>query len=149
MRKREDLGKGQWEVLTYVTNHAPVTVAQVAEAFAQSHGLARTTVLTVMERLRAKGYLTRAKSKEDGRSAVYEYAPSVSKTQLMRDAVSQFVETTMGGSFAPFLAYLAQETEVSDEQLRELKSLVRELESGNRSKTHPSSDEGIKGAHHE
>jgi predicted transcriptional regulator len=98
-------------------------VAQVAEAFGQSHGLARTTVLTVMERLREKGHLTRER-----RGVVYEYTPVAPKAQVLRDQVAQFVEGTMGGSFAPFLTYLAQETEVSDTQLHELKRLVQELE---------------------
>ena len=124
-RRMSGLGAQQWQVLHWVSEHAPVTVAQVAEAFAQSHGLARTTVLTVMERLREKGHLTREK-----RGTAYEYAPAVPKAQMLRDQVAQFVEGTLGGSFAPFLAYLAQETEVSDEQLRELKRLVRELEAG-------------------
>jgi predicted transcriptional regulator len=109
--------------LRWVSDHAPVTVAQVAEAFGQSHGLARTTVLTVMERLREKGHLTRER-----RGAVYEYTPVAPKAQVLRDQVAQFVEGTMGGSFAPFLAYLAQETKVSDTQLDELKRLVQELE---------------------
>lgn len=124
-RKKPNLGEGQWDVLRWVSDNAPATVAQVAEAFAHSHGLARTTILTVMEKLREKGYLVREK-----RGAVYEYSPSVPKAQLLHEQVEQFVEGTLGGSFAPFLAYLAQETQVSDEQLDELKRLVRELEQG-------------------
>ncbi|HXI16154.1 MAG TPA: BlaI/MecI/CopY family transcriptional regulator [Chloroflexota bacterium] len=123
--KKPGLGAQQWEVLRWVSEQAPVTVAQAAEAFAQSHGLARTTVLTVMERLREKGHLTRQK-----RGTTYEYSPAVPKAQLLREQVAQFVEGTLGGSFGPFLAYLAQETEVSGEQLHELKRLVRELEAG-------------------
>jgi predicted transcriptional regulator len=124
-RKKPSLGEGQWDVLRWVSEHAPVTVAQVAEAFAQSHGLARTTILTVMEKLREKGYLIREK-----RGTIYEYSPAVPKAQLLHEQVEQFVEGTLGGSFTPFLAYLAQETRVSDEQLDELKRLVRELEQG-------------------
>jgi predicted transcriptional regulator len=122
-RKKPELGAGQWEVLRWVSENPPVTVAQVAQAFAQSHGLARTTVLTVMERLREKGYLTREK-----RGAIYEYSPVATRSQMMHEKVGQFVEETLGGSFAPFLAYLAQETKVSDEQLQDLKRLVQELE---------------------
>lgn len=122
-RKKPGLGAQQWEVLRWVSEHAPVTVAQAAEAFAQSHGLARTTVLTVMERLREKGHLTREKT-----GSSYEYRPAVPKAQLLREQVAQFVEGTLGGSFTPFLAYLAQETQVSNEQLHELKRLVQELE---------------------
>lgn len=121
--KKPGLGEGQWEVLRWVSENAPATVAQAAEAFALSHGLARTTVLTVMEKLREKGHLTREK-----RGAIYEYSPAVPKAQLLRERVAQFVDSTLDGSFAPFLAYLAQETEVSAEQLQDLKRMVSNLE---------------------
>ena len=121
--RNSGLGEKQWEVLRWVSENAPVTVAQAAEAFGQSHGHARTTVLTVMEKLRGKGYLTREKH-----GAVYRYSPAVPGAQLLGERVAQFVDGTLGGSFAPFLAYLAQETQVSAEQLQELKRLVRELE---------------------
>lgn len=124
-RKLPGLGAQQWEVLRWVSEHAPVTVAEAAEAFAQSHRLARTTVLTVMEKLREKGHLTREKI-----GSSYQYRPAVPKAQLLREQVAQFVEGTLGGSFTPFLAYLAHDTQVSEEQLRELKRLVHELEAG-------------------
>ena len=42
-------------VFRHVADRAPVSVGQVAEEFAEREGLARTTILTVMERLRQKG----------------------------------------------------------------------------------------------
>ena len=60
MRRGADLGQGQIEILRYVQDHHPVTVRQVAEHLARTKGLTRTTALNVMERLREKGYLTRA-----------------------------------------------------------------------------------------
>ena len=40
---------------------SPPTVGEVAERFGEAQGLARSTILTVMERLRKKGHLTRGK----------------------------------------------------------------------------------------
>lgn len=135
--KKSGLGDGQWEVLRWVSENAPVSVAQVAEAFAQSHGHARTTVLTVMEKLREKGYLTREKH-----GAIYKYSPAVPKAQLLSERVAQFVDGTLGGSFAPFLAYLAQETEVSAEQLQDLKRMVSELEASQKLDSKRTKDAG-------
>jgi len=52
-------GELELEVWRYIADHAPVAARQVAAQFAEQRGLARTTVLTVIERLRQKGYLTR------------------------------------------------------------------------------------------
>ncbi len=46
----------------------PVTVRQVVETLAADHEVAYTTAITVIERLRAKGWLDRER---DGRSFLY------------------------------------------------------------------------------
>jgi predicted transcriptional regulator len=47
----------------------------------------------------------------------------------MRSAVGSFVEKTLSGSLSPFVAYLSERAEVSDEELAELESLVAQLQS--------------------
>lgn len=118
-----NLGQAEWEVLRYVGEHHPVTVREVAEHVAATKGQARTTVLTVMERLRAKGFLVRRK--QDG---VYRYAPKKPIAELTQGLVQGFVENMLDGMLSPFFAYLARPDRVSDEQLEELKKLVRDLE---------------------
>jgi predicted transcriptional regulator len=77
-----------------------------------------------MERLRKKGYLRRKK-----REGVFEYSPTLSRTDLLRNLVRDFVQKTLGGSVSPFVAFLAEERELSGEEIAGLKQLVRELES--------------------
>jgi predicted transcriptional regulator len=121
--KRVNLGQAEWEILRYVTEHHPVTVREVADHAAETRGQARTTILTVMERLRKKRYLTRRK--QDG---VYQYSPKVSVPEILQGFVKQFVETTLQGAVSPFVAYLSKTGEVSDKELDELKRLVDDLE---------------------
>ena len=60
---------------------------------------------------------------------VYEYSPAVTKAELLRTLVKEFVEKTLGGSLSPFAAYLAQANNLSQDELTELKKTVEELES--------------------
>ena len=46
------LGQVQLEVLQYIADRHPVRVSDVSEHFARTAGKARTTILTVMEKLR-------------------------------------------------------------------------------------------------
>lgn len=119
------LGSTEIEVLRYLGEYAPLSVGDVASHFAQTSGQARTTILTMMERLRKKGYLTR---KQIG--GVYRYSPKVSQHELLRGLVKKFVATTLGGSVSPFVAYLSESGPVSEQDLRQLKQLVRDLEQG-------------------
>jgi predicted transcriptional regulator len=116
------LGEQELEVLRFVADRAPVSAREVAEQFAETQGLARTTVLTVMERLRKKGYLTRKR-----RQGVFHYSPRVPQSDVLQGLVRQFVEKTLAGSVSPIVAYLVKSRQLSEEELRELQRLVDEL----------------------
>lgn len=111
-------------MLRYVAAHAPISARDVADSYGAEHGLARTTVTTVLERLRAKGYLVRRRQQ-----GVYRYAPRVSQSDVMQGVVRQFVERVLGGSISPVVAYLSGNKRISDEELEELQQLVEDLKS--------------------
>jgi predicted transcriptional regulator len=117
--QKSPLGELQLEVLRFVSDHGPLSVGEVVTRFGEPRGLARTTILTVMERLREKGYLTRAR--EEG---VFRYAPRVEKAAVLRDLVREFVEKALAGSVSPFFAYLAQEKDLSEEEIAALQALL-------------------------
>jgi predicted transcriptional regulator len=129
MPQPESLGRVELAVLRLVAKHESLSVREAAEKLAASRddadsGPARTTVLTVLERLRKKGYLSRRKVE-----GVNRYAPRVAISQLVQSLIGDFVQGVLGGSVSPFVAYLGEKTEVQPEELAELKRLVRDLES--------------------
>lgn len=123
MGEAKNIGEGELEVLRFIHDHHPVTVRQVADHFAERKGHVRTTILNVMERLRKKGFLTRKKS-----GGSFRYSPRERKADLFHTLVDQFVHGSLGGSVSPFVAYLAREAVLNEEEIRELKQLVSELE---------------------
>lgn len=124
---KEPLGRLELDVLQHITDHHPVSVREVAAHFAATTGQARTTVLTVMERLREKGYLKRRKS-----SGAHRYSPTISKADLLHRLVSGFVEDVLGGEVSPFVAYLTRSSLLNEDEARKLQELLRRLESRER-----------------
>lgn len=122
-RNRGTIGREELQVLRYVADRHPVSVREVADHVAATAGKARTTVLTVMERLREKGYLTRRK-----KGGIYLYSPKRSQAEVLRGLVADFVREALNGSVSPFVAYLAEEGNLNDEEVRELARLVADLE---------------------
>jgi predicted transcriptional regulator len=122
VREREKIGAAQLEVLRYIQDHQPVTVRQVAEHLAETRGLTRTTALNVMERLREKGFLDRELVE-----GIYHYSPSEPKPQFLRGLIRDFVQGALGGSLEPFVAYLAEEARLSDEEVERLQQRVHAL----------------------
>jgi predicted transcriptional regulator len=116
------LGDQELEIYRFVDAYEPVVARDAAEHFAEHKGLARSTVLTVLERLRKKGFLARKRS--DG---VFLYSTKVDKSELLHNLVGAFVEKTLGGSVSPVVAYLAKTRKLTDEELADLWALVNEM----------------------
>jgi len=116
------IGGRELELLRWLSDREETTVGEAAEHFGSRHQLARSTVLTMMERLRAKGLLER-RSVE----GVYRYAAVRPAESVARSAVSDFVARTLGGSIAPFVAYLSEAQDLEEAEIEELERLVEAL----------------------
>src|SRR5262245_14980035 len=113
--RQPSLGALELETLRFLTDRGALSVADMVMQFGEPRGLARTTVVTVMERLRQKGYLSRAKVE-----GVYRYTARISRMDLLKGLVRDFVQQTLGGSVAPFTAYLTEADDITPEELADL-----------------------------
>jgi predicted transcriptional regulator len=121
---KPSIGDQELALLQYLAEHNNASVGEVAAGFGEPRGLARSTVLTMMERRRGKSYLKRKQVQ-----GMYRYSPSTGPGEVMRSAVGQFVEKTLSGSVSPFVAWMSERTDVSDNELAELEALVQQLQS--------------------
>lgn len=117
------IGDQELALLRDLDGHGAATVAEVVERFGQPRGLARSTVLTMMERLRKKGHLARRQV-----GGVYRYATRTAPGDAVQHAVAAFVDRTLNGSVTPFVTFLAEAHQVSDAELAELEELVARLQ---------------------
>lgn len=120
---KPSIGDQELALLQYLAEHNNASVGEVAAGFGEPRGLARSTVLTMMERLRSKSYLRRKQVE-----GMYRYSPATGPGEVMRSAVGQFVEKTLSGSVSPFVAWMSERAEVSDSELAELEALVHQLQ---------------------
>jgi predicted transcriptional regulator len=121
------IGEQEMALLRHIADRGGVTVGEAAEEFGAPRELARSTVLTMMERLRQKGHLSRRMV--DG---VYRYKTLASSADLLKGAVQRFVERNLEGSVSPFLASLSEAGELSDKERRDLEKIVARLDSAQR-----------------
>ena len=119
----KSIGDQELALLRFVSESGRATVAQAVEGFGGPRSLARSTVLTMMERLRKKGHLGRRRV--DG---VYHYEPRTAPGAALQHAVETFVARTLGGSITPFVAYVAERERLSDDEIEELEALLTKLQ---------------------
>ena len=128
MLKPPPIGDQELVLLQYITDRGtPVTVREVTQEWGEQHvpPFARTTILTMMERLRKKNLLIREKGQD---ASTFQYRPAVERSVLMHGLVQDFVSKALGGSVSPFVAYLTDTRELSRSEIAELRRLVDTLE---------------------
>lgn len=119
MKESPTLGEQELDALRFVAENGPISAGQAARDFGVNRGLARTTVLTMMERLRQKGFLRRRLI--DG---VFLYSPAVDRQVVLTNLVADFVERSLGGSLAPFATYLSDSGRLSEKEIESLRRIV-------------------------
>ena len=128
-KKRARLGELELAVLKTIWEHQPCTVQQVANILSKRRGCARTTVLTVMQRLHAKDFLKRRKV---GR--VFHYVPTEGRNKVMSRLIGQFLDKVLDGSALPFVTYLTERKDLTQEQVATLRAIAKKLESKQKEK---------------
>lgn len=123
MKAKKNVGDVELELLRYIGTSQSATVGEAAAQFGDARGLARSTVLTMMERLRAKGFLKRRRA--DG---VYRYFTTRHEDEVVQSSVTAFIENTLKGSVNPFFVWMSQRGRVSKEELASLEALVEKLQ---------------------
>ncbi len=99
------------------------TVRQVYEVLLERRQIAYTTVMTMMNILEEKGYLTRNK---EGRA--YVYVPVQPKSEVISSMVEDFVTRVFDGSARPLLAGLVKDKQLSKRDLEEIARLIEETD---------------------
>ena len=109
------------EIMKIVWRRGSSTVREVYEELLLRRKIAYTTVMTMMGILEQKG---RLKKSEDGRAFVY--TPTEPQTKVVGTMVQEFVKRVFNGSAQPLLVHLVENLDGDDDQLDEIRKLLRE-----------------------
>jgi predicted transcriptional regulator len=97
------------------------TVREVYEELRKERPLAYTTVLTMMGILEHKRYVKRTAGER-----AYIYSPTRPQEQVVGGLVNDFVNRVFDGSAKPLLVHLIENRDLSEQELQELRKLIRE-----------------------
>lgn len=112
------LAEREAELMEVLWERGPSTVAEVQESLEDA--LAYTTVLTVLRKLEAKGYV---RHEEEGRAHRFETA--VPRDAARRSAVRDLARKLFKGSTELLLSHAVADEELSSEQVKRIGLLLR------------------------
>jgi predicted transcriptional regulator len=122
--QRPSVSKGELEVLKVLWERPAATVREVHAALQQQgRQQAYNTVLTLLQRLEAKGYVTGDKG---GPANVYRAA--VSRDDLVSRRLRELADQLCDGTSSPLLHALVEGGQFTPEEIRKLRDMLDRLE---------------------
>ena len=109
------------EIMKIVWRSGASTVRGVYEDLLERRRIAYTTVMTMMNILEQKGYL-----KKTQKDRAYVYQAAKPQKQVIRGMVREFVDRVFNGSAEPLLLHLVEDRRLSEEDLDEIRRMLRE-----------------------
>jgi BlaI family penicillinase repressor len=115
----DSLGELQRAVMEIVWRRGEASVHDVLKELGPRKKLAYTTVLTVLQKLEKAGWLAH---RNEGKS--YIYTPTASREEAGAGSVRGFLKRVFEGDAVAMFQHLIRESDLSDEELGELRALI-------------------------
>lgn len=114
-------------ILKVLWQHGPLPTAGVRDRLAENgRDLAHTSVITTLNVMTDKGYLTR---KRKGRSFIFR--PKVREQTISKGMIGDLVDRVFDGSASAMMLRLVESQNISPEELDRLEQMVQALKNNN------------------
>lgn len=118
---------GEWSVLDCLWAESPQTVMQLVSRLGERVGWAKSTTITTLRRMEAKGLVL---CTVEGRTK--HYAPAVQRDQAVRGETRSFLDKVYRGSVGLMVSALAEDRALSRAEIDELYEILHKAEEGQR-----------------
>src|SRR5262249_38271423 len=127
-RSQTDVTDAELALLQALWDQGPSTIRQLVErVYAQEGTSVYATVQKLLDRLEAKGWVLRDRS-----GAVHVFQPAIGRGELIGRRLRAVADALCGGSLTPLLTHLVQGGQMTENDRRELRSLIDQLDRKNR-----------------
>ena len=122
--RQPPISETEMDVLKVLWEHGPATVRQV-NAVLRKRGrrYAYTTVLTLLQRLEAKGHVT-----SDKAGVAHVFAAAVSREGLLRRRLGELADELCDGTATPLVQALVEGHRFTPEEIDRLRRLLDDLQ---------------------
>ena len=117
--ERIKLTASEWSVLDCLWEHSPRTVMQIVSELEKTVGWHRSTTITTLHRMEAKG-LVRCEQAGRGRA----YTPLVDREQAVVAETRNFLDRVYRGSVGMMMSAMARRQELSGDEIAELRAIL-------------------------
>jgi BlaI family penicillinase repressor len=115
------LGRLELQIMHVVWDRGQATVHEVKEVLSRGHQPAYTTILTMMRKLEAKGYL-----RHEVETRTYVYQAVIERQAVRQGLLGDLMDRIFGGSPSLLVTSLLEQDHISDEELDEIQAILKQ-----------------------
>ena len=119
MERAITLSAGEWRIMEHLWEKNPQTSTELVRALGPETGWSKSTVVTMIGRLEAKGAVTYA---EAGRAR--QYVPAISRDQAALEETESLLRRVYRGSVGMMINALADGRGLTDQDIEELSAVL-------------------------
>ncbi|MEC9261853.1 MAG: BlaI/MecI/CopY family transcriptional regulator [Pseudomonadota bacterium] len=123
---KADISNAEFEVLDVLWDEYPATSSDIVERLNQKKPWHDKTVKTLLSRLVKKGVVDFDKAQRQ-----YLYRPLIAREDYTKKEATSFVSRLFKGKVAPLVAGFANQNSLSQQDVDELKALIKQWEQNN------------------
>ncbi|MGX8698410.1 MAG: BlaI/MecI/CopY family transcriptional regulator [bacterium] len=117
---------GEWNIMRELWEEAPLSVMELVARLSARVGWAKSTTITTLRRMEAKGLVAVTEGERGKR-----YAPLVAQEEAALSETRSFLSRVYRGSVGLMVSTLAQREELSEEEIAQLREILRQVEEKN------------------
>ena len=119
MERSISLSAGEWRIMERLWEKSPRTLTELVRALGPETGWSKSTIVTMVGRLEAKGAVTYA---EGGRAR--QYAPAIPRERAALEETESLLRRVYRGSVGMMVNTLADSRGITDEDIAELSAVL-------------------------
>ena len=123
--KRINLTEAEWNVMECLWEHSPRTGRELTQQLEKAAGWNRSTTLTLLSRLEAKGAVTTG---SNGGKKLFSAA--LQREDAALQETEDFLSRVYHGSLSLMVSSFTKKKNLSKQEINELYAMLRELEGG-------------------
>ncbi|MHC4692597.1 MAG: BlaI/MecI/CopY family transcriptional regulator [Planctomycetota bacterium] len=116
------LGRLELQIMNVVWSKGKATVHNVKDVLGKGRKPAYSTILTMMRKLEAKGYL-----KHDVDDRTYVYRPVISQQTVRHGLLGDIIDRLFDGSASLLFNSLVEQKRIKKEELSEIRKLIKKV----------------------
>lgn len=117
------LAASEWNILNCLWEHSPKTVMQIVGELEKTVGWARSTTITTLHRMEAKGLV---RCQQAGRGTAY--VPLVERDRAVLAETHSFLNRVYQGSVELMMSAMARQEGLSRDQITQLRAILDDAE---------------------